>query len=62
MFQLEIDTGNAAFREQGLEREIVRILRECAVAVELGTETGKLFDINGNSVGTFTLTKRRVQE
>jgi hypothetical protein len=52
MFSIEIKTTNAAF-EDSPETEIARILREWADRIEEGAQgTYKVFDINGNSVGT----------
>lgn len=45
-----------AFTEHPESRmlETARILRDCAKRMESGTPYGVLFDVNGNSVGTFT--------
>lgn len=53
MFKIEIDTGNAAFEDEGKGYEIARILRDIADKVENGAESGIARDINGNKVGTF---------
>jgi hypothetical protein len=53
-FKLEIECDNAAF-EDDPSYEVARILKEAATEkVEQGTLTGKLYDINGNLVGSFT--------
>lgn len=52
MFRLNLETGNAAFDDDHLT-EIARILRDVADKVEHGTNSGKVFDLNGNSVGEF---------
>lgn len=59
MFKLEIDTGNAAFDNDGegdCHGEVARILRDLADKIEGGHGHGNLHDINGNRVGNFTLT------
>lgn len=53
MFKLEIDTGNAAFEDEGKGYEIARILRDLAAKVENGADSGSVRDLNGNKVGTF---------
>ena len=54
MFKVTIDTGNDAFMDGNREAEIARILRKLAdVIEEFGTSTGRVYDINGNTVGTF---------
>lgn len=59
-FRIEIETGNAAFNEDGGElseaaegRETARILRELADCVENGWRLPErvLWDVNGNRVG-----------
>lgn len=59
MFKLEIDTGNAAFDNDGdgdRHGEVARILRELADRIEAGNRNGQIYDVNGNHVGSFTLT------
>lgn len=55
MFEVKIQTGNAAFGEDRYEKgaEIARILREVADAVESGSSYGTCIDYNGNRVGTW---------
>ncbi|WP_372395284.1 hypothetical protein ABMY26_06660 (plasmid) [Azospirillum sp. HJ39] len=55
MFEMTIDTGNAAFGDAP-EYEVARILRAIADKVEGGWLEGKAIDINGNTVGEFKLT------
>jgi hypothetical protein len=58
MFKLEISTDNAAF-EGDPSIEISRILGRLGskLALEPGEEDhGKLHDVNGNTVGTWTYT------
>jgi hypothetical protein len=56
-FKLNIKTGNAAFSEEegGPHLELARLLREVADRVENGEDHGSVMDINGNSVGRWTL-------
>lgn len=53
MFQLEIDTDNAAFDTFNLEFEVARLLRASAHAFYNGKRQGSLLDSNGNAVGKF---------
>lgn len=57
MFKLKIETDNAAFGETIDETidELGRILRETAGRMERGIVGGPLRDINGNSVGEYSL-------
>lgn len=57
-FTLNIKTGNAAFEGEDARYELSRILRELADELgEWGTEnSGKVMDINGNTVGAWELT------
>lgn len=59
MFKFEIKTGNAAF-QHGAADELRRILDDIAdragAAVENDmSDSGKLMDSNGNSVGTWVV-------
>jgi hypothetical protein len=66
MFTLTIETGNAAFHDPGRgdgpddddnmarNAEVARILRKLATAIEQGSDSVRLMDYNGNSVGTAT--------
>ena len=54
VFTLTIKTDNAAFEDTG---ELPRILRIVTSCIEEGFESGKVRDINGNTVGTYTLTE-----
>lgn len=62
MLKIEIKTGNAVFRDDedrfdpyfgGIE--IQRILREVALQIQNGNESGSCMDINGNKVGIWKL-------
>jgi len=57
--KLDISTDNAAFEDEYLRREVARILRALADKVASGAmnlgEPVNVRDINGNTVGTFTL-------
>jgi len=66
-FELKIDCDNDAFfidhgeggQESAMGFEIGRILRDLAYQLEAGddsTRTYSLFDLNGNKVGSYTLT------
>lgn len=54
-FQLKIETGNAAFEEDGKSQELARILRNLAERLEGGempdNDGWNLRDLNGNTVG-----------
>lgn len=57
---IKINTGNAAFDDGNADFEIARILREIALAYERnGNAPDKLYDVNGNAVGTHRATGRR---
>ena len=51
-FKLEIETGNAAFKENGLFGEISRILGEVSDSMASGFVPEKLKDLNGNTCGS----------
>lgn len=58
MLTVNIETGNAAFHDEEGEpsgHEAARILRELADRLEAGDTSGKVRDINGNTVGSFEL-------
>jgi hypothetical protein len=59
MFRLEIKTANAAFDAEALAMEIARQLRWTARCIEAGDQAGTLRDINGNTVGSFSLKGRQ---
>lgn len=54
-FQMRFDLDNAEFDGAPLDRAagISRLLRETADKVDMGDESGDLFDINGNKVGAW---------
>lgn len=68
MFKMTIDTGNGAFRNEFGETdkeikqldpsswELRRILKEVENSLEDGNTQGKIFDVNGNLVGEWSLT------
>lgn len=63
MFTLKIDdTGNAAFTDGNASAECVRILRETADKLEAGKDHGKVYDINGNPVGTWDFCEPEIDE
>lgn len=51
LFQLEIETGNSAFRDD--PGELARLLRIVAKKTEDGHTQGPIMDANGLRVGTF---------
>lgn len=55
---IEIDLDNDAFQEWGGQAEVARILRNYAETVsEWGVGTCPFLDINGNRVGSATITR-----
>ena len=58
-FYMEIKCNNAAFGSSmgEPEDEIARILRDLALRLEDGDISGRLRDINGNTVGSFGYTR-----
>lgn len=68
MFKMTIDTGNGAFRnelgetDEEMEQldpsswELRRILKEVENSLENGKTHDKIFDVNGNRVGEWSLT------
>jgi len=55
MVTIKIETDNAAFEE--LHTETARILRVLADRIDDGETSGNLFDVNGNRVGCFEVTR-----
>jgi len=55
MFKLEIETGNAAFQDGLGDLEIARILKEVTNRVLQGFTEGTVRDMNGNTVGKFSM-------
>lgn len=57
---IKIDTGNAAFQGDNKHPEIVRIVQEWAARLTTGNRWSNypptLRDVNGNTVGTVTVT------
>jgi hypothetical protein len=53
-FTLNIDCDNAAFGDEP-ENEIIRLLNEVAERLGRGFYSGKVRDVNGNTVGDFDL-------
>lgn len=54
-FKIKFKTDNDAFKDGGAEFEVARILRTIAEHVLAGEDAGKVFDVNGNSIGTWSL-------
>lgn len=56
MFTLRFSTDNAAFSGDR-DLEVSRILQAVARKIEVtGEDNGKVFDLNGNNVGTWRIT------
>lgn len=53
MIKIEIDTSNAAFKDNDGRPEIARILRELATRIEDYDNPSLLKDLNGNPCGHF---------
>jgi hypothetical protein len=54
-FRLQIKCDNEAFSDDP-GAELARLLREVANEIEEGYQGGGLNDVNGNRVGSYTLT------
>jgi hypothetical protein len=54
--QLNFETANAAFADGHGHAEAARILHDIAERVDNGHETGVIRDINGNTIGRWSLT------
>ena len=54
-FKIEIDTGNAAFEENGMFAELSRILGEVSDSLASGFTPQTLRDLNGNRCGKVEL-------
>jgi hypothetical protein len=54
-FILTVKTTNAAF-EDDAPTEVARLLRDVAERLEDGSVSGKMRDVNGNTVGDFGFT------
>jgi hypothetical protein len=58
VFTVTFRTANAAFTEDGdPSAETARLLHDIAERVETGHRSGPVVDVNGNTVGTWTLTE-----
>lgn len=61
MLSIQVQTDNAAFDEGGTGVECARILRKLADELEragdIGGDSGNLYDINGNRVGEWKVTR-----
>ena len=53
MFRLEFKTDNAAFAES-LPDEVARILCHVAARIVAGEYNGRVRDVNGNCVGSYS--------
>lgn len=54
-FVMTFTTTNAAFSGGDGPEECARILRKIADKVSAGDESGAIFDINGNSIGQWSV-------
>lgn len=60
MFNIQFDTGNAAFEDGNAGAEIERILHDIAakaqtVAFPGGEHEGRIYDVNGNAIGNWSI-------
>lgn len=55
MFELNIETDNAAFEDEDGAFEVARILRLVASQLERGARSAPILDVNGNRVGSYNL-------
>ena len=55
MFRLIVDTSNAAFEGAARGQELGKLLREVATDLEAGYSGGPLRDLNGNTVGRWSV-------
>lgn len=60
MFEVKINTGNAAFHDYNEEydnyamrTEVIRILQKVIHSIDAGYNEGSCIDINGNKVGSW---------
>lgn len=58
-FQMTVEMDNAAFEDGGHE-ELARILRKVADQVEYGNDSRACMDSNGNKVGSFEITGKKL--
>lgn len=61
-FTFNIETNNTAIADEGGEHEIARILRITADRIENGEDSGNLRDINGGTVGTWSMNLPSAQD
>lgn len=54
-FMLEFDMGNDAFQGGNSSEECARYIRRVADNIERGALKGKVSDINGNSIGSWSI-------
>lgn len=58
-FKIEIETGNAAFEENGMFAELSRILGEISNSMASGFVPEKIVDLNGNRCGVVKLVRSK---
>lgn len=54
-FTMDFQCDNAAFGGGYTKEEVARILEHTALRLRLNDDEGKVFDINGNKVGSWSL-------
>jgi len=59
MVIIKIKTGNAAFADGMFYQEVANILNAVSSDIFAGRIPNKLFDSNGNSVGSLSITGKR---
>lgn len=56
IFQLQFETGNAAFDGKERVPEVVRCLQMVASKLTGGATEGPVYDVNGNRIGSWRMT------
>lgn len=52
---IKFNTDNAAFEDYGYEAEVKQVLAQVAEMIANGGTEGRMYDTNGNCVGTYTV-------
>jgi hypothetical protein len=60
-FSVKFSTDNESFSGENRNNEIIRILRDIADKFESGRITDKIFDANGNHIGTVGLSRASIR-
>ena len=61
-FKLTLNCANDAFAGDNLHHEIADLLVAAATRIRTGATDGRLYDTNGNPVGSFTVPERDEDE